>query len=409
LGLGRISRLLKYTPQSWKAIHVAGTNGKGTICAYLSAMLHASGVRCGRFTSPHLIDRWDCITINDQVVRQSVFKEAEALVLKRNQNDGIGASEFELLTATAFEVFAREKIEMGVIEVGLGGRLDATNVMEHKAVTVISKIGLDHQSFLGNTIEEIARQKSGIMRSGVPCVLDRSNSPAVQKVVKDYAKEIGTEVVLSSTESSFLDELSEDDFEPHQWENLACAYTAFHLAYTKLESPLHRLLPAIQNISWPGRLQVLDIRAVTGRPETVVLDGAHNVQSAEVLGSYVNRKLRNNANKVTWLLAASQGKELDGILKPLLHPGDCVAAVEFGPVDGMPWVQAMAAEDIWTAAVQSGISSSQIYDANTDLSGALRWAVTVAAGGPIVIAGSLYLVSDVLRFLRDAEHVQRQF
>lgn len=409
LGLSRISRLLKYTPQTWKAIHVAGTNGKGTICAYLSAMLHASDVKCGRFTSPHLIDRWDCITIDEQPVKESIFREAEELVIERNQADGIGASEFELLTATAFEVFAKEKIEMGVIEVGLGGRLDATNAMEKKVVTVISKLGLDHQSFLGNTIEEIARQKAGIMRSGVPCVLDRSNLPAVRGVVEDYAKEIGTEVVLSSTESSFLDELSEEDFEPHQWENLACAYTAFHLAYTKLNSPLHRLLPAIQNIKWSGRLQTMDIRAATGRAEPVLLDGAHNVQSAEVLGSYVDKWLRSSGRKITWVLAASQGKELDGILKSLLHHGDCVAAVQFGPVDGMPWVQAMDSQDILTTVAATGVNSSQQYDASTDVSRALRWAVTVAAGGPIVIAGSLYLVSDVLRLLRDAEQVRNQF
>jgi len=409
LGLGRISRLLRHTPQPWSAIHVAGTNGKGTICAYLSAMLHASGVRSGRFTSPHLIDRWDCITINEQAVQESVFQEAEDLVLKRNQIEEIGASKFELLTATAFEVFAQEKIEMGVIEVGLGGRLDATNAMENKSVTVISKIGLDHQSFLGNTIEEIAREKAGIMRPGVPCVLDKSNPHSVQKVVEDYAKEIGTDVILSSTESSFLDGLSEEDFEPHQWENLACAYTAFHLAYTKLESPLHRLLPAIQNINWPGRLQTVDVRSVTGRSETVLLDGAHNLQSAEVLGSYVDKRLRKSTNKVTWVLAASQGKELEGILKPLLHPGDCVTAVKFGPVDGMPWVEPMAPQDILTAASASGVDVTQLYNAEGTVSGALRWAATVANGGPIVIAGSLYLVSDVLRLLQDAEHMKKHW
>lgn len=408
LGLQRISCLLRYTPQSWKAIHVAGTNGKGTICAYLSAMLRASGVRCGRFTSPHLIDRWDGITINDQTVRESVFRQAEDLVTERNQKDGIGATEFELLTATAFEVFAQEKVEMGVIEVGLGGRLDSTNAMQNKAVTVISKIGLDHQSYLGNTIEEIAREKAGVMRPGVPCVLDNSNPPSVRKVVEDYAKEIGTDVILSSTESAFLDGLSEEDFEPHQWQNLACAYTAFHLAYTKPESPLHRLLPAIQNLHWPGRLQTLDIRSVTGRREVVLLDGAHNVQSAEVLGSHVDSKLRKGADKVTWVLAASKGKELEGILGPLLQPGDCVAAVKFVPVDRMPWVEATAPQDILAVASASGIDATQLYDADSDLSGALRWAATVADGGPMIIAGSLYLVSDVLRLLRDAEHLKNQ-
>lgn len=406
LGLGRISRLLRHTPQRWKAIHVAGTNGKGTICAYLSAMLHASGVRCGRFTSPHLIDRWDCITINEQVVKESVFLAAEDLVKQRNKDDGIDASEFELLTATAFEIFAKEKIEMGVIEVGLGGRLDATNVMENKAVTVISKIGLDHQSFLGNTIEEIAFQKAGIMRPGVPCVLDETNIPAVRQVVEDHAKEIRAPIILSSTDSSFLDELSQEDFEPHQWANLACAYTAFHLAYTKLDSPLHRLLPAIQNLKWPGRLQVTDIRAITGRREPVILDGAHNVQSAEVLGNYVDRKLRSKSSRVTWVLAASSGKELDGILQPLLHRDDCVTSVEFGPVDGMPWVTAMDSAEVLAAASKLGLDKSQQYDAGNDISAALRWAVEAAAGGPLVIAGSLYLVSDVSRLLRRAEQLK---
>jgi folylpolyglutamate synthase/dihydrofolate synthase len=382
---------------------VAGTNGKGTICAYLSAMLHASGVRCGRFTSPHLIDRWDCVTVNEQTVRESQFLDAEDAVKHRDKAEGIGASEFELLTATAFEIFAREKIEIGVIEVGLGGKLDATNILANKAVTVISKIGLDHQSFLGNTIEAIAHQKAGIMRPGIPCVLDKSNPPSVRKVIEDYAKEIGTDVVLSSTESAFLDELAEEDFEPHQWENLACAYTAFHLAYTKPNSPLHRLQPAIQNLRWPGRLQVTDIRSITGRRETVLLDGAHNAQSAEALGAYVSRKLRSTFSRVTWVFAASGGKELEGLLKPLLRPGDCISAVEFGPVDGMPWVKATDPQEILDAAVAIGLEHSLQYNAGSDLSAALRWAAETAAGGPLVIAGSLYLVSDVLRLLRKAD------
>lgn len=408
LGLGRISRLVRHSPQTWRAIHVAGTNGKGTICAYLSAMLHAAGVRCGRFTSPHLIDRWDCITINEKTVQESLFLEAERVVKSRDKAEGIGASEFELLTATAFEIFAREKIEMGVIEVGLGGRLDATNVMENKAVTIISKMGLDHQSFLGNTLEEIAAQKAGIMKPGVPCVLDRTNPPSVRKVVEDRAKEIGTQVILSSTESAFADELSPDDFEPHEWDNLACAYTAFHLAYTKSESPLHRILPAIQNVKWPGRLQRIDIRALTGRREHVLLDGAHNTQSAEALGLYVDRRLRPTGSKVTWVLAASHGKELAGILKPLLQQGDCVTSVEFGPVDGMPWVKPELAAEILDSAAKAGIGRSQLHDSGKDLSGALRWAAEVANGGPLVIAGSLYLVSDVLRLLRNAEEIKQQ-
>ncbi|RFU27928.1 hypothetical protein B7463_g8415, partial [Scytalidium lignicola] len=371
-------------------------------------MLQTSGVLCGRYTSPHLIDQWDCININGTPVKESVFREAEKLVQKRNKNELIKASEFELLTATAFECFAREKIEIGVIEVGLGGRLDATNVLENKAVTVISKIGVDHQSFLGNTIEEIALQKAGIMRPGVPCVLDRTNNPSVQKVVKDYAAAIGTEVILSSTDSALFDELSENDFEPHQWENLACAYTAFHIAYTKAESSLHRLIPAIKDTVFPGRLQTIDISQVTGRKEPALLDGAHNAQSADVLGAYVDKHLRAKASKVVWVLATSKGKELDDILKPLLRPEDCVTAVQFGPVEGMPWVEPMAPQDILAASSRVGVDASQQFDSTSNISNALQWAVETAKGGPLVIAGSLYLVSDVLRMCRNAEQLQNQ-
>jgi folylpolyglutamate synthase/dihydrofolate synthase len=400
LGLARVGRLLRYTPQPWRAIHVAGTNGKGSICAYLSSMLRAAGIRSGQFSSPHLIDRWDCITIDQHAVRESLFLDAEGLVARRDHAEGIHASEFERLTATAFGVFAREKIEVGVVEVGLGGRLDATNTLHNKAVTVISKIGLDHQSFLGNTIQEIAREKAGIMMPGVPCVLDRSNPPAVREVVEEHAREIGTKVILSSVEPSLRDELAQAHLPPHQWENLACAHTAFRVAFP--DQPLHQLAAAIQNVSWPGRLQTLGIQSLTSREETVLLDGAHNTQSAEVLGSYVDERLRKGG-KTTWVLAASQGKELEGILKPLLHPGDRVAAVQFGPVDGMPWVEAMAPQEILAAASAAGVDAALLHNAGSDVSGALRWAVDVAEGGPLIIAGSLYLVSDVLRLLRDAE------
>ncbi|KFY69951.1 hypothetical protein V499_09603 [Pseudogymnoascus sp. VKM F-103] len=403
LGLMRIARLVQHTPQTWKAIHVAGTNGKGTICAYLSAMLQASGVRSGRFTSPHLIDRWDCITINDKAVQESVFLEAERLVNNRNKDEGIGASEFELLTATAFEIFAREKIEMGVIEVGLGGRLDATNILENKAVTVISKMGLDHQSFLGNTLEEIALQKAGIMRPGVPCVLDSTNPPSVREVVEKHARDIGTKVALSAMGSEVAKEISEANFEPHQLDNLACAYNAFQIATGNPNPPLDQILPAVRKLQWPGRLQQIGIGAITGRQELTTLDGAHNAQSAAALGAFVDRKLRSKSSRVTWVLAASAGKELDNILKPLVQPGDNVVTTEFGAVDGMPWVQPMSSKDILSSISSAGVETSQQHDAGSDVSGALRWAADTAAGGPLVIAGSLYLVSDVLRLLRSAE------
>ncbi|KAI0171131.1 Mur ligase [Pestalotiopsis sp. NC0098] len=402
LGLARIQKLLQRTPQTWKAIHVAGTNGKGSICAYLTAMLRASNITCAKFTSPHLIDRWDCISINDQAVSEAVFRHYEDLVKQRNTEWQVDATEFELLTATAFEIFEAEKVQVGVVEVGLGGRLDATNVLKQKTVTVLSKIGLDHQFLLGDTLSEIALEKAGIMRQGVPCVADASNPQSVLGVFRAHSQEVGASLKVITPESSQVVLSLQEHLEPHQRQNLALAHEAFRTAFPQYAQASDILIPAVRNISWPGRLQLIDTKSVTGREEPVLLDGAHNPQSAEVLAAYVDRRLRGNtaAQPVTWVLAASQGKDLTEIMKFLIRPGDHVGAVEFGPVDGMPWVQPMKREDILNSAGSANPGSQ--YDAGAHIQDAMRWASSTANGGPLVIAGSLYLVSDVLRLLRDA-------
>ncbi|RYP89871.1 hypothetical protein DL770_004023 [Monosporascus sp. CRB-9-2] len=389
LGLARITALLKHTPQTWRAIHVAGTNGKGSICAYLTTMLRAKNVSCGRFTSPHLIDRWDCITVNDCAVSEARFRHFEDLVKRRNEEQRLGASEFELLTATAFEIFESEKVEVGVIEVGLGGALDATNALRQKSVTVISKIGLDHQSFLGSTLEEIASQKAGIMRAGVPCIVDGSNSRSVLDVIKDYAAITGATVEFVGPQTSELVQNMHDELEPHQRQNLACAHNAFQFAYPRYAHDTGVLTRAIRGMVWPGRLQLLDIERLTGRKAAVLLDGAHNPQSAEVLAAYVDKHLRTNNTPVTYVLAASEGKDLTEILKLLLRPGDSVAAVEFGPVDGMPWVRSMKSENILGLADGLSVAISSQFDAHTSVQSALEWATRTANEGPLVIAGSL--------------------
>lgn len=401
LGLARVSRLVQQTPQTWKAIHVAGTNGKGSICAYISAMLSASGLSYARFTSPHLIDHWDCIAVNGKPVSEAVFRDAENAIKQRDEEGRIGATEFELLTATAFEIFHRQKVEYGVVEVGLGGKLDATNVLKQKAVTVIAKIGLDHQSFLGNTIEEITLQKAGIMRPGVPCVVDGSNQPSVLRVVEEHAREVGAEVQYPST-TTVADALVSEQFEPHQIQNLACAHMAFRLACPEHDRPLPHFLSSIKQMQWPGRLQRLDIQKITSRQREVLLDGAHNPQSAEVLGHYVERHLRVGDKPVTWVLAATQGKDMDGIFSLLLKPGDQIVAVRFGPVDGMPWVKAADPTDLLQLAVRYGIKDAVTHNAGDDVKEALTWASQAAGDGPLVIAGSLYLVSSVLRLLRES-------
>lgn len=406
LGLARIIRLLKGTPIQWRAIHVAGTNGKGSVCAYVSAMLHAGKIKCGRFTSPHLIDRWDCITINERPVHEDLFREVEGVVKARDYDEGIKASEFELLTATAFEIFNREKIEIGVIEVGMGGRHDATNVIDNPSVTVITKIGLDHQSFLGRTLEDIAYQKAGIMKNGVPCIVDSSNSPSVVEVLRKSAKEIGAASINLVPQDYELGEqvwniLPKDQFEEHQQMNISLAVIAVHemlsREYNSLD--LRNLLPSIQETVWPGRLQRISIDSLLGREYAILLDGAHNTQSASVLGSYVDRRLRKGKHPVTWVVAMSKGKDVHEVLSCFLRPKDNIIAVGFSPVDGMPWVSSETVQDILHEARRLHVSDLS-QKGPGGIVGALRLATVVAKGGPLVVAGSLYLVSDVLRNIK---------
>lgn len=409
-GLARIERLLAPVQLPWRAIHVAGTNGKGSICAYLASMLHAAGVRTGRFTSPHLIDRWDSVTLGDAPVNEALFRGVEAAVQKRDVDEQVGASEFERLTATAFEIFTRQRVEMAVIEAGMGGRFDATNVLRDPLVTVISKIGMDHQSFLGRTIEEIAHHKAGIIKPGVPWVVDDTNPAEALGVLTEYATSIGAgpciRVPGPSTEEIW-DVLCPGDFEPHQRVNLSCATAAFQVALDRMSPPsrrpppISRILAAARGVEWPGRLQRLSLEDLTGRKEDVLLDGAHNPQSAEVLASYVDTRLRSLGGSVTWVLAASRGKDLGALFSTLVRAGDHVVAVEFGPVDGMPWVRAAGADDILAhVPVAAGQPPAQREAPGPDLLQGLQRAAHLSAGQPLVIAGSLYLAGDVLRLIR---------
>jgi folylpolyglutamate synthase len=409
LGLSRVASLLQQTPLTWKSIHIAGTNGKGSISAYLSHLLSTGGVRCGRFTSPHLIDRWDCITIGEKVVQESLFRQIEDKVKLRDQTLGIGASEFELLTATAFEIFNHERVEVGVVEVGMGGRLDATNIINNVLVSVIAKIGMDHQAFLGSTISEIAREKAGILKPGVPCVVDNTNDPEVIETLKSHIQKLGIEsLFVSPAQSPSLTPYFEElDLEPHQQQNMCCAVSALQLAWPKLRSQMKnsdilQQLPHLADVKWPGRLQNIALCPLIDRTAPVLLDGAHNAQSAEVLGKYVDRRMRSADSPVTWVVAASSGKDLAGVFGSIIRPGDRVATAEFGPVDGMPWVQSTNAVELATS-IQAIQDLKEVQSFEGDLLPALRWACDEAQGGPLVIAGSLYLVSDVLRLLRKAQ------
>jgi dihydrofolate synthase len=416
LGLSRITQLVKHTPLNWKAIHVAGTNGKGSITAYISAVLEEAGVVTGRFNSPHLIDRWDCISIHDDPVSQSIFRQTEDAVKSRNEKLGICASEFELLTATAFEVFNHAHVQVGVVEVGLGGRLDATNVLAPKdvLVSVISKIGLDHQSLLGHTLTAIAQEKAGIMKEGVPCIVDGTNELSVLQALCDQAESTRTTLSIVKPETAcqtmkLLEPLfRHQKLAPHQQTNLLVAVEALKAAEPslKLTKSIDESLQVIPRTNWPGRLQMVSLQPLVGQNITALLDGAHNTQAAEALSVYVDERIRRKFEPVTWLLAASKGKDVTGLLNCFIKPHDKVIATRFGSVDGMPWVEPTDTTYIAQASKQL---SDQVQVTETEtVEVALRCLAKTQLSGPIVVTGSLYLVSDVLRLLRASESSRTQ-
>lgn len=371
-------------------------------------MLRAASVAHGRFTSPHLIDRWDCITINGKTVKKSKFVEVEDEVKRRDELLAIGASEFELLTATAFTLFTQENLRVGVVEVGMGGTGDATNVLQDPLATVITNISRDHEAFLGNTLKSIAEHKAGIVKPGAPCFVDSTNSPDVIEVIKRTAEMAGAGKIVCVPQQTEEHEryiwglLPVEKFEPHQRILVSLAFeTVRHALQSNYNTQaVLDLLPAVQETVWPGRLQTVSIRGLTGRQEDILLDGAHNMASAEVLGAYVTSRYRLGGVPVTWIIAVSDGKNIADIISHLVRPPDMLVAVQYGPVEGMPWLKAAETSEILSAAKGLGLQEQRLVTSTT-IREALRIADHISEGGPIVIAGSLYLVSDVLRLLRE--------
>ncbi|XP_014557016.1 hypothetical protein COCVIDRAFT_98438 [Bipolaris victoriae FI3] len=429
-GLGRISQLLRNAEFPWKSIHVAGTNGKGSICHYASHLIKRKKIKVGKFTSPHLVDRWDCITINNQPVNELLFRKVESHYQDLSQRDGIPASPFEILTATAFHIFNEEKIEIGVIEVGMGGREDATNILNNQAISVISKIDRDHQNFLGDTLEEIALHKAGILRSNVPYIINPRNEKNVQDVIDDYAKTIQAGPRFTHEPLDLQKRL----FNKHDWntflhpllpvqrDNAVLAAIAARQAIESIGLEIRPfdigrfLLKSRMSVNH-GRMELISVPLIFGdhkdsQGPKILVDGAHNPNAAKLLKDYV--RLVHSKGKipgdgfpgkngwpVTWVLAMTEGKDAHEYLRILLQPGDTVVTTTFGPVDGMPSVKPMDPNQLLEIAksVQPGVTGMAMPK-----QGALR-ALCAAKfiskrGRPVVLTGSLYLVGDFHREFR---------
>lgn len=317
LGLDRIRKVLAALgdPQrAFRVVHVAGTNGKGSTCAMIEAALREAGIRTGLFTSPHLVEPTERIQIDGRPVSPEQFREAFAVVHEAAEKLDLDChpTYFETVTAMGFWLFRELRVHTAVVEVGLGGRLDATNVVE-PALTVITPIDFDHETYLGHTLEAIAGEKAGILKRGVPAVFALQR-PEAAAVLERRASELGIRV-RHAGEFSVRD--LEIDARGSRFSGICVPLAGEHQVENAITAALaiEQLRVSARGIAearWPGRLE-----HIAPNPDTI-LDGAHNPAGARALARYLERFY---AGRRIWMIYGAMRdksvEEIGGILFPL--------------------------------------------------------------------------------------------
>ena len=354
-----------------RAIHVAGTNGKGAVCAMIDACLRAGGLRACRYTSPHLVRINERFFVDGEPVDDATLERAADKVFHADSDTNSQLTFFEALTAVAFIAFSEAQCDYAVLETGLGGRLDATNICSPE-ICVITKIGLDHCDWLGDTVEKIAAEKAGIVKKGVPIVLGK-NDPEVIAVVKARASEVGAPFFYApdmADESEIPDGFSlEGAF------NRENAVTA--LAALKVLKKGSR--DGLSNVVWPGRFQ---------RVGRFIIDGAHNPPAAWALAAALS-KYAPFAGSVPTLIAGFCGdKDVDEtlrILAPLVGKG--IAVRTNNP-------RSLAPEELARKMEFAGIPAISCDSIHLALE--KMGSVPSGSGVDTLICGSLFLAGEAL-------------
>ncbi len=387
-----------------KIIHVAGTNGKGSVCAYLNAMLLAGGKKTGLFTSPHLVCINERFRINGEDVSDEQFLDAFLKVekaAKEYEAEGEGhPSYFETLFLMGMLIFKEAGVEYLVMETGLGGRLDATNVVEKPLACIITSISRDHTEYLGDTLEAIAGEKAGIIKAGVPVIYDASQ-PGPASVIAAKAKEMGSpawpmepsfyEMKTQSREGITFTfaypggekaELAIPYVAKYQMMNASLAFYMMHILQDVHDIPKNVLAEGLSKIKWPCRMEM----AAPG----VIIDGAHNedgiAQFVSTAGYFAKE------NEITILFTAVADKhyhEMIGEICEGIHPSHVVAT----QIDGSRVVPAeVLAEDFRKAGCTD-------VCAEPEIGAAYEKALGKKGSGMLFCVGSLYLAGELKAYL----------
>ncbi|BAW95365.1 folylpolyglutamate synthase [[Synechococcus] sp. NIES-970] len=399
LGLDRIHNLLAHLHHPERQvpiIHVAGTNGKGSVCAYLSSILTAAGYRVGRFTSPHLVDWTERICLNNQPIAADrlfkILQQVETAIDPAQETP----TQFEVITAAGFLYFAQENVDIAVIEVGLGGRLDSTNVCDRPLVSVITSIGMDHWQRLGNSLDKIAAEKAGILKQDCPAVIGVVPELAAQ-VIQEKIAALNcpstwiqpAQAVHSSSGGGQRGRLAKyGDFEYHlpllgdiQLHNSAIAIeTIYTLRKQGWQITDAALRDGIAQTQWAGRIEWRRWKA-----HDILIDGAHNGVAAVALREYVDTL----PQPVTWVMGMLTTKDHQNVFKALLRKGDRLHLVPVGGHSSAnPGELAMLA--------QLSCPTLENCQTHATLPAALDQAIVNKE--TVVLCGSLYLLGEFLSY-----------
>lgn len=383
-GLDRISRVLAYlgNPQNrFKSIHIAGTNGKGSVTSMCASALSCAGYKTGVFVSPYIIDFRERIQINGEFISEGdLCRLAEKVI-----ESGIKLCEFEFITAVAFLYFAEQNVDIAVVETGLGGRLDATNTLENVLVSAITKIGLDHTAVLGDTIEQIASEKCGIIKGGKTITSPNQDEKALS-IIKNHAHDVIIPDMNRLTNIGSFTVGNTFIYKDKQYETGLSGEFQIENAVTAIEI----LLSCGITISYEAIKEGLRKAFIPARAEVicesplVVLDGAHNPDGAAVLGDIMSRQC-----DITAIIGVMQDKDYGAVLEktlPLCKRVICVKAAD------MP--RALEAEALCSEAKRfcENVVVAKSYSHALSL---------VSKDETLFVFGSLYLASGIRDLLKE--------
>ncbi len=357
----------------WKVIHVAGTNGKGSVCAMIDSICRARGYRIGLFTSPHLITFRERIRLNGEMISEEAAANGLTTIRNLVADWDPHPTFFEVTTALALKCFSEANIDVVILETGIGGRLDATNAIQSD-VSVITQIEFDHKEWLGNTIAEIATEKAGIIKPRIP-VVAAAQRPEAEKVIR--ARAADCKAPLQFVNESY-DRLPIALRGHHQKQNAAVAIAALRAARIDVDNSA--IASGLATVDWPARFQKWD--------ERTIIDGAHNPASARALAETWREFFGDQ--RATLILAVLSDKDLRGICEALAPIADSVL---------LPSIRSeRAAHPETMAKVLSTIAPLLPYSITPSVSDALDLAR--AKPNRILITGSLHFAGEVLAYLR---------